>query len=134
MPNPPGTGLPNPASYDTSTPGVVVDRVTCLQWEQPANGPQGPQSSAQAYCAGLSLAGHSDWRLPTIIELVSIVDFTTWNPAIDLNAFPGTPVDAAFWSSSQVAGDPAATWYVHFAGGYTYSDTINYGYRVRCVR
>src|SRR5215471_9261180 len=33
MPNPPSTGLPNPASYDTSVSGVVHDRVTGLDWQ-----------------------------------------------------------------------------------------------------
>src|SRR5262249_6415642 len=34
MPNPPITGLPNPQSYETSTPGIVLDKLTGLMWER----------------------------------------------------------------------------------------------------
>src|SRR5580658_7985396 len=39
MPNPPGIGLPNPAEYDIG-PGVVVDEVTGLIWQEPDSGKQ----------------------------------------------------------------------------------------------
>ena len=47
----------------------------------------------------LTLEGHDDWRLPTRLELVSIVDFAAYEPAIDRAAFPGTPA-FGFWSGS----------------------------------
>jgi hypothetical protein len=72
-------------------------------------------------------------RVPTRIELVSLVDFTT-QPAINLNAFPGTMAQP-FWTSSVVpadAGLDAASqyWSVSFADGIVDKTPAMY---VRCV-
>ncbi len=50
--------------------------------------PRRTWEQAIGYCDGLTLGGVSDWRLPTRIEMTSIVDFTR-SPAIDRGAFPG---------------------------------------------
>ncbi len=138
MPNPAGVGLPNPVSYDTSTPGIVLDRVTGLVWQRAVD----PNSytwdanagvgSAQFYCKSLVLAG-GGWRLPSAIELASLVDFTRPSPAIDPNAFPTTPADY-FWTSSPAASLPVSAWDVTFNTGATSSDGVGSARRVRCVR
>jgi hypothetical protein len=122
------------ASYDTATAGVVVDRVTHLMWQRqvPAGGLEWDQ--AGAYCACLQLGGHDDWRLPTRIELVSLVDYTRSFPAIDPQAFPDTPGEW-FWTSTERADDRDSAWFVYFENGYSHhhqKDEPNY--RARCVR
>ena len=89
MPNPASTTLPNRAST-TDQGESVHDNVTCLDWQKTE--PSGTYSwdQAIAYCDGLTLAGRDDWRLPTRIELTSIVDFTQ-SPAIDRASFPSAP-------------------------------------------
>ncbi len=138
MPNPASTGLPNPSSYNTATPGVVVDNVTGLMWQQPLGAPSGGStwSAAASYCASLSLAGYTGWRLPTEIELYSLVDFTVAQgtaATIDATAFPNTPA-AWFWSSSPLAGNPSYAWSVPFGYGSSSYYDVSYTYRVRCVR
>ncbi len=131
MPNPVAAGLPNPASYDTTTPGVVLDNVTGLMWERVV-APNGyAWADAKTYCASLTLAGHNNWRLPTEIELVSLVDYTA-SPAIDATAFPGT--SSYFWSSSPVAGDSINAWVVSFINGYPMFNDVTIPFNVRCVR
>lgn len=132
MPN--STGLPSPASY-TATGGVVTDKVTGLMWQQVADAGTYNWNDAKKHCVGLALAGHSDWRLPTQIELISIVDYTQASPkaVIDPVAFPSEPADL-FWSSSPVAGSPSGAWGVRFDSGSTNSDGVSYTSRVRCVR
>ena len=140
MPNPASTGLPNPASYDTSTPGIVKDNVTGLTWQQPVNAATMDWSQASAYCSSLSLAGLTGWRLPSEIELFSLVDFTATSGAtIDATAFPNTPANY-FWSSSPMAGDPSGAWVAEFSGGGAYSPGITFPWsvtgamNVRCAR
>lgn len=142
MPNPSDAGLPNPASYDTtSTPGVVIDQLTGLLWQEPIDAQNDigetcasgcTQDEARAYCADLTLAGQSDWRLPTRIELVSLVDFTRDQPAIDTAAFQSTP-SAAFWTSSSLAGSDSSAWGVDFSNGLVGGHDDGNKFQVRCV-
>jgi hypothetical protein len=62
------------------------------------------------------LCGQSDWRLPNVAELESIVDFSRTGPAIDIDYFPATPADW-FWTSSPYASGSSNAWYVHFSYG-----------------
>ncbi|CAK0750035.1 exported hypothetical protein [Gammaproteobacteria bacterium] len=49
------------------------------------------------------LCGYHDWRMPTRMELLSIVNYAAVNPSIDLDYFPDTPA-SGFWSASACAG------------------------------
>jgi hypothetical protein len=137
MPNPPTADLPNPASYTDLADGTVRDEVTCLVWQHDVPAGTFSWMEANDYCNGLSLAGRG-WRLPSRIELVSLVDFTRAapGPTIDTVAFPNTPSEE-FWSSSLVAATAAGTsfaWYVYFSSGATSNYELFVRGRVRCVR
>ncbi len=133
MPNAPLPGLPNPHSYDLGTDGVVIDRVTGLMWQRNLPNTFLTLPQAASSCERLALAGHDDWRLPSRIELVSLLDTRRIQPAIDVDAFPGTPNDW-FWTSSLAADDPGAAWYVYFYFGYPKTDGATNTFSVRCVR
>jgi len=80
--------------------------------------------------------GDCTWRLPTRLELISLVDFTVASPGptIDPAAFPNTPTEA-FWTSSPLAGVCSAAWFVNFYDGDgDYADLPETAYRVRCVQ
>ncbi len=124
MPNPASSGLPNPASYTDNGDGTVTDNVTKLVWQKAVTSSQAYSwCNAINYCATLTLAGRS-WRLPTRIELLSLVDFTRTGPAINTTAFPSVPGGKYHWTSSpwvvsQIATKPQYSWIVNFSEGLT---------------
>jgi hypothetical protein len=92
--------------YVVGASGTVYDTGTKLTWQQAVPSTELSWANASAYCAGLgSSLGGKGWRLPTIKELVTIVDFSQPTaPFIDRNAFPQTPSGLIFFSSSASFG------------------------------
>jgi hypothetical protein len=62
------------------------------------------------------------------------VDSRRVSPSIDTTAFPATPTDYYFWSSSSFAGSASYAWFVYFNLGFVNSYAKTYAYYVRCVR
>lgn len=122
---------------------TVTDPQTGLMWEAKTDddGARDKDNEytwqeALDYCSNLTLAGHSDWRLPTIKELASLADLSRYNPAINTTYFPNTVVafGSYYWSSSSYANDPGDAWYVYFFyGNDNYDNKPNPRY-VRAVR
>lgn len=133
MPNPAGAGAIHPQTY-TVEGDLVLDAVTGLTWERAASETSMPWSDAYAYCRNLVYEGRS-FRLPSRIELVSLLDLTQEGAAIDSAAFPETPPEG-FWSSSRSAGATHHAWGVNFgfSTSVTFQDDIKHERRVRCVR
>lgn len=126
---------PNLESYTDNGDGTVTDNVTALVWQQSVPSTQYTQPEAAMYCAGLNLGGYTDWRLPSVIELLSIVDRSTYAPSINAAAFPNTP-SQWFWSSTPYAGAVIPVWWGVFFiyGNPTSSASELAADYVRCVR
>jgi Protein of unknown function (DUF1566) len=134
--------MPNPASAEAGTghaylsgrAGVVIDAVTQLEWQRDVDDGSFSWEEAAEHCAGLSLAG-GKFRLPTRIELLSIVDYTQTRPTIDAAGFPDTPPEK-FWSASPFAGAEQSAWVVNFdfGTGFVFAAETEEQHRVRCVR
>jgi hypothetical protein len=134
MPNVASSGLPHAASYDTSNPDVVLDRVTGLSWQRVLGPGRYGLHRANDYCEGLTLAGRSDWHLPSMIELASISDTSHFDPAVDPVAFGNTPSEP-FWSSQTDITNTGLGWYLLFKSGGTFIGNDVAGLaRARCVR
>lgn len=138
MPNPQGTPLmlPNLATYEVDkTSLLVTDKITNLMWQRNVEASKYQWEDAKTHCADLDIGGHNDWRLPTAIELISLVDFTKASPGptIDQINFPDTPGDW-FWTTTREASKPNFAWVVSFNSGQTNSDDGVAPYFVRCVR
>lgn len=56
--------------------GTISDNATGLMWMQNDNGSPVSWENALSYAENFSFAGYSDWRLPDIKELNSIVDYS----------------------------------------------------------
>ncbi|KPA09674.1 caspase [Candidatus Magnetomorum sp. HK-1] len=113
--------------------GTVSDKSTCLMWQKNAPGHQMTWKEALVYCKKLTLAGQSDWRLPSVEELRSIVDYSKYKPAIDSQIFPNT-MSAFYWSSTSNANYTGYAWGVHFNYGYGNGNAKSSSYYVRAVR
>lgn len=129
---------PSAASYSV-TGDTVQDLVTSLVWQRGV-GWSRSWNRAKSYCENLAVGGYSDWKLPTRIELESIMSYGRINPAIETTTFSETPSDW-FWSSSQYVNDPEYAWPLYFhLGGDRSVERPNRGFRVssslfvRCVR
>lgn len=102
--------------------GTISDSATGLMWQQADDGITRDWQNALSYAENLSLAGYSDWRLPNIKELNSIVDYnrspsSTNSPAINpmfststINDPEGNPGHYPyFWSSTTLQDGPNPT-------------------------
>jgi hypothetical protein len=130
-------GSPTPESYTDNGNGTVTDNVTGLMWQKVQATAQLSWSDARTHCATLTLAGHTDWRLASYIELISLVDYGPAFPAINSTYFPGTQRDI-FWSATPVNAKvtiitPSA-FFVNFDDGSTSYDILTEPHWARCVR
>ncbi len=71
-------------------------------WQKADDGVPRNLQNAQSYCAALSLDGLDDWRLPSIAEMETIADYTTYGPSVQ-HEFLRTIQPRAFWSASTVS-------------------------------
>ena len=69
-----------------------------------------------AYNAQGRCGYNTGWRLPTVPELFSIVNYSRRAPSIDVMYFPGTQA-TFYWTSQTFKLDAAAAWWVGFAEG-----------------
>jgi hypothetical protein len=116
-------------AYDAE---VVLDHATGLAWQRGHLGPLG-WLDALASCESLSLAGHQDWRLPTLKETQTLVDDRRLQPSIDVVAFPGTPSEW-FWSSTPIQYPPDEGWATSYTDGYASIHAFTELHLFRCVR
>jgi hypothetical protein len=104
-------------SDDAPTWSAVEDTRTGLIWSTAESKPMA-WTKALTYPKTLDLLGFADWRLPTRMELLSLVDLTKYSPAIDTTYFPDCQNDW-YWSSDPLASLPGGYWLVGFNEGYS---------------
>ncbi|MDD5011978.1 MAG: DUF1566 domain-containing protein, partial [Phycisphaerae bacterium] len=123
-------GTPASGAHFTKAGNLTTDNGTGLMWvaDHAAIGTVGgynfasTMSWSDALLAVTALnsaayGGYSDWRLPNIKELQSIVDYGRVGPAIDTTYFPNAQ-SYSYWSSTTLAGGTVYAWYVYFDDGY----------------
>jgi hypothetical protein len=135
----------NPPSYMDNGNGTITDNVTGLVWQKEDDNSIRTWDMASAYCDNLTLGGYTDWRMPTINELMGIEDYSgSWGAAIDLTFFPHTIhwSMSQYWSATAFANNAGNAWDVVFddsipgaaPDGSVYGASKASTYYIRCVR
>lgn len=149
-------------SYTDNGDGTITDNITGLMWVQTPNNLQKvTYAQTEGIADALAQGGYTDWRVPTIKELYSLIDFRGKTgmsaldgiPYIDMDYFDfiygdesqgERHIDAQYWSATQYVSttmNGAITNFgVNFADGrikgYGLTDPFNQPMKqfLRCVR
>ncbi len=155
----------NARSYTDNGDGTITDNATGLVWEKKdQSGGIHDWGNLYTWCgascgstyvmdgtitttflaglnAGTGFADHTDWRIPNLNELATLVNYENSNPAVDVafntNCAPGCTVLTCsctmasalgiYWSSTTLTGYllPLFAWDVEFDSGVAYRDEKN---------
>ena len=105
--------------------------------------------SGNAQCGGTGFAGHTDWRIPNVQELQSIVDYEVFDPSVDPAFHQSATCTgcadvtlascsctewASYWSSTSYAPQPNFAVLVRFDDGMVSNADKGSSTKVRAVR
>jgi len=101
-----GISFPEPRFTDNED-GTVTDNLTGLMWTTDAQQIAGLMNWSVALdaCNDLEFAGYDDWRMPNVKEMLSLIDYGYYDPAltpgypfINVPSYPGV-----YWTSTTLA-------------------------------
>jgi len=144
-------------AYVDNGDGTITDTRTGLMWEKLSNdGSIHDKDSTYTWTnafavkvAGLNggggFAGYTDWRLPNVNELHSLVSYGNVLPSVSAAFNTACPVGCTvttcsctqtyyYWSATTYEYNPSSAWFVYFADGYVFSSAKTNGLSVRGVR
>ena len=127
--------------------GLAQDKTTGLMWMRCAFGQT--WDSTNSTCTGTAVqitwqdalqasetatyGGYSDWRLPNVKELATMVEKRCVDPAVNATVFPATAADN-FWTSTTVNDEHTWAWSVAFYNGRNNTKEKLLDVRARFVR
>jgi hypothetical protein len=134
----------NPERFVDNHNGTVTDRNSGLTWivdphALPDNMLPHTWDESVQFCKNLNFAQCKDWRLPTVSELLTLVDYGHAESALpESNPFIGVPRSNAYWTSTTFALKKEQAWIVDLKYGaaeYTNSKSNSkcYVLPVRCA-
>ena len=134
--------------YTDNGDGTISDTITNLMWKQCSEGQSGDNCSVgsatkhtwqqalqltQTLNTSGGYANQTDWRLPNLKELSSLVEEQCYLPAINETIFPNT-VSSSYWSASPFASSSSNAWSVIFYYGDDNTYGRSFNLHVRLVR
>ena len=144
-------------AYVDNGDGTITDARTGLMWEKLSgdgsiHGKDNRYSWADAFAfkvamlnGGGGFAGYTDWRVPNVNELQSIVNYGAVTPAVSPAFNTGCVASCTvtscsctqsdyYWSSTTLVPRPDLAWLVLFGYGDVYNGSKGGGFYVRAVR
>ncbi|MCX7008692.1 MAG: DUF1566 domain-containing protein [Kiritimatiellaeota bacterium] len=129
-----GLASPSPRFTVQADTNCVLDNLTGLVWARNANmGGARTWSNAIVYCEALNYGGQTDWRLPNVRELYSLIDLSPYPTLPSGHPFAGVQT-GSYWSSSTYGPNPILAWYVDTGGGGVYNSDKGNSWYVWPVR
>ncbi|MBF0452902.1 MAG: DUF1566 domain-containing protein, partial [Candidatus Magnetomorum sp.] len=108
------------------TNGTIQDKTQKFSWYDPDEktnggyaGLNGDNTDTNDYMRALNnqhYGGHSDWRLPTIYELATVLNMANTTDSIQKQFFPNTN-QGAYWTSTTYSGGIQKAWHISFVTG-----------------
>jgi hypothetical protein len=129
----------NQPFFINNSNGTITDTITGLMWQQ-VDGGEMTFDKAVINASDLVLGGYSDWRMPSILELNSLLNHDKNNPALNTVYFTATAAQY-WWSGQKQVNDATKAWCANAGGGignHPVSETVSAGgakkFHVRAVR
>jgi len=113
---------------------VVLDTTTQLLWQDSAINGNASVTFKEAtnYCQFLEINQYKEFRLPTLSELQTIVDYKHAAPAI-LDGFKNIS-STSYWTTTKYADANDEVWTINFDKGSRATKAIYYDRHFRCVQ
>jgi hypothetical protein len=134
----------NKPRFQEKDNATVTDWKTGLMWQKRTNDIDDNEiindndavswEDALHYCEQLVFAGYTDWHLPNVRELQSIVDYNYFDASVEQNFFESA--NKLYWTSTpRIHGTSYSyAWQIDFHKGITNYNKKTYHRFVRCVR
>lgn len=136
--------------YIRNSDGTVFDKATRLEWQICVRGLVGSRCNsgsveyftwwealAEVEVFNRESGNHTDWRLPNIKELYSIVETACEEPSLNESVFinhPLSPAVSKSWSNTPSNSNEGKAWQIEFQNGLLYTLLNNEKLTVRLVR
>ena len=114
---------------------AVLDQDTGLLWERSPATARIDWKAARSSCLNRAIGGQRGWRLPSIVELTSLLDPSVQDSDAMLSAghpFLNNP-SGFYWSASS-DGESSRAWHLHLSNGHVHMTSKTSTFKVWCVR
>ena len=113
--------------FSVPVDGTITDSLSGLMWQQTPSGTTRTWADTMTYVATVATGGHTDWRLPNIHELASLLNASTYDNEGWLEGAGFTNLqEDYYWSSTTLAADTDYAWAVDL-GPVSLSGTWGHG-------